>query len=1480
MTIRRFLSIGVASTVALAAAGCAEQRDPINRVQANALDKGFFVGALDTPDDDPTFFTRSFVVDASQSQDMVGISQASGLERIRWHITENTLFARRAYSVTDGDNKGSSAEEPGDIIAAFPIDGHFDIRNTYNPSTGEELNVIDENTSDRPWQERRFFRVDWSENLITSPAWTTMFFGQIFGDIKLTPVSYYESDPESDNAPHFDADDGYFDITSHLLLEPESIDLGWAQVPTCFLMGLFTGSAIYSCDPQEAVVRTSYWRVDKADPDDDFEPFENTDAPLDIFGNPGGIGDGISLGIVTPPRETWDPGYGFTDAGLRRYMNKHNLWKKSHQTTEKTCRTHSECESLTRRSGSLCLDSGHCSLPCEYEARGDTDSGGNGTDDQCENSDTGYDGAQGSQCSPRNRCTIPYRDRQVKPVAYYVNQDMPDALQDEVRNGKLARGPTEDLLYTWNQALQLAVARAREVECRRTGGKRDTCHAMFFEVDGGRDKIQMMSHGGWGVETPSDSTDVLVTCHNPVRDYDPEFCGEQGTYSRDGDLRKNFVIYWPYATQAPYGGIGNWRGDPLTGQILGAAATTIGPSTTISAARVRDVALVGIGELDLTDITDGVSAYRFQKILREGRKPQALTKEEIARRLNAVNHDHLNQHARFDLRGLEVQNPALSVAELKAQLLPDAALSTDQLLKFQAAAQPLLGSTFEARMIDSNWLVDAAGLSPDTPLNQSVLDLVSPLRGYDESHLSRLDNQLFARMGRRGVCFLENGAPVGSPELYGVGPFYQEKYPSLSGEELSDQIYEDVWREIYKGIQLHELGHSLGLLHNFTSSYDSQNYVPQYWQLRSHDGRSTADCEGEPRAGDTTGDSSDTCMGPRYLDPETNDELGMGNEPRPGIKYFGHTSTMEYQSARFFETVGLGQYDVMAMGALYGRVLQTYDERLIPQSQQTEYERFNNTQLSESLSLNSGAGRHYTALARDLQLFDASRCRDATDGEVRRAEWRIVHGKVCAPPPKDYGHWDDFSNSTSTIAAPKQRIDEALAVPAAGNVRWPYRFGGDMMNAYLHVNPFDSGADPYEVTRETIEKNEYNYPFTYFRRDRRGWARWTLPSYTARMFYERLRSYHWGISFTNAFYNEITNAEPRFSDFVTSVRNDDNELRPYLVAQSEMFEAIVDNYMIPEPGSYAAEVNADLGVFDFPAIGDNSQRFSLDASVGRFLAPSFDSSSGAGGSWLYQDYVNRAGYTVEKTLASRALTDGRAVFFSVGRDIYLDDRNININFRSDFPNGVDRLLGGVLAEDWPTVAPFILESENPELHSRDLISASPEALPSGAKQIFPNLGYNQHIVTMIYAQLFSRLNGDLTLSTKMRMWLDGSVSAEIDIPEAEQARFTDPDSGFTYIARRYGPETLYSREVDRGIASRMIERANRLLLSVYQTEVGEDGDILADEFGRPTLLRDETGALVPTDDDSAPAKFRSYVGLLDANVQLSTLIGHGPNNWF
>src|SRR6516162_6664174 len=87
--VRHALAAGVFTLVLVA---CAQERPPINRVQANALDKSFFVGPdLQSPADDPEFYKRGTVVDVAYGAAQDGLftsSYGQPLSRIRWEITE------------------------------------------------------------------------------------------------------------------------------------------------------------------------------------------------------------------------------------------------------------------------------------------------------------------------------------------------------------------------------------------------------------------------------------------------------------------------------------------------------------------------------------------------------------------------------------------------------------------------------------------------------------------------------------------------------------------------------------------------------------------------------------------------------------------------------------------------------------------------------------------------------------------------------------------------------------------------------------------------------------------------------------------------------------------------------------------------------------------------------------------------------------------------------------------------------------------------------------------------------------------------------------------------------------------------------------------------------------------------------------------------------------------------------------------------
>ena len=60
----RALLLGAIGLTGGSVVGCAQERPPINRVQADALAKSFFVGAnLTDISDDPEFYMRGTIVD-------------------------------------------------------------------------------------------------------------------------------------------------------------------------------------------------------------------------------------------------------------------------------------------------------------------------------------------------------------------------------------------------------------------------------------------------------------------------------------------------------------------------------------------------------------------------------------------------------------------------------------------------------------------------------------------------------------------------------------------------------------------------------------------------------------------------------------------------------------------------------------------------------------------------------------------------------------------------------------------------------------------------------------------------------------------------------------------------------------------------------------------------------------------------------------------------------------------------------------------------------------------------------------------------------------------------------------------------------------------------------------------------------------------------------------------------------------------------
>src|SRR5205823_692198 len=123
------------------------------------------------------------------------------LKRVRWDVQQNYLIARRSYELVSGsDGKGASPNlNDGVIVAMYPIKKHFDIRYSYDTTTGEDRNILVENDTDRLWYERDYIRVDWSQNLVDDPDFEELWISKMFGDAKLAPAQYYVTNPNNPN---------------------------------------------------------------------------------------------------------------------------------------------------------------------------------------------------------------------------------------------------------------------------------------------------------------------------------------------------------------------------------------------------------------------------------------------------------------------------------------------------------------------------------------------------------------------------------------------------------------------------------------------------------------------------------------------------------------------------------------------------------------------------------------------------------------------------------------------------------------------------------------------------------------------------------------------------------------------------------------------------------------------------------------------------------------------------------------------------------------------------------------------------------------------------------------------------------------------------------------------------------------------------------------------------------------------------------
>lgn len=1253
--------------------GCVEAQDAVNRVQPNVTRKADLDGA--------EFYFLQTVVDTPYTTDFTFVGESGELERIVWEVQEDFLVARRAYEAiagSDPEGINGTSETAGAPVAMYAIESHFDIRREYNTVTGEEFNVIVENSTDRPWYEREFMRVDWSTNLVSNPNF--LMLARYFNGLEMEPVAWHvQENDDPANAPRFEriSEDeeepgfAYMELTNKMFVRPTTTNIpGLGPLPSCFLFQIFDGYPA-DCAASEITVRNSFVRVD---PTHDYEPTVYSGDRMDRFG------------YFITERPGYDRSYGLVEPARYRFVNRHNLWTESHRRDEAgelmRCTTDAQCDDGR---GSRC----------------DIDLG------RAERRLTDAREIEGA-------CTIPFRDRETQPVVYHLSENFPAELMPEM----------EMLEAEWNATFVGTVASLRENECNQTGGS--DCAAERARAD---------------------HQEMYVVCPSPVPAGAPEACGPQGTVARIGDLRYSLLGWVNEPHRASPLGYGPSAADPITGEIIAGTAFLYGAGVDSLSAQGRDILRLLNGDLTEAEISSGapVDAWFQNMTAGTGRggdgaesivdvRPDDLERIEAAMDFDWIHGGHAHGSAPRD-PGEAMQ----AVAEARERMHRNDTFGRGE--DGAGALDRLVGTPIE-QMLTTRDARMMAGIDPDMPVDDSVLEAASPLRGMSPSQRAALERaraqlQLgagidwgeFADEGLLGLArTVQRSAAAGEPIVW-AGVEYDVSAPG--GGIDYDKVQEMLRHPILSGLALHEVGHTVGLRHNFSGSADSMNYHPEYWRLRD-----------------------DGNMRPRNWDPMTSAEVdGRINE-------YAYSTVMDYgHNFLVSDAHGLGHYDHAAIKMGYGDLVEVFTA--VPNTDEMAWlAMIQNAGWPMPITLATGFGSELSAYPYTEYLALAG----GHEGLQARADVdydSLSPGGVLARSGIDFNSHD-----------------------AEGRVMVPYRFCSDEQ---ADLSPgcyrYDAGADHYESVQSVIDSYWNYYIFNNFRRGRIGFNVSSTANRIHGRYFNKLQRANQSYVLWRGIVDDVFGDLPGAEEFWTAERG----FGGFTAAVGASYQTLMRVITTPEPGGYSMTTRAD----GTRAMMSGGGEVRVDGFDGRALETTWDFDAG----YYWFDQLERVGYFYDKVLALQVLTDPTTYF--IGRDTDSDIRRYQISFASSFGPSMTRFFGGVLSEDWQTVAPRV---QGGTLVFPDALQVEQGDMPGDP--IDPNASFSIQLYAAVYGMALIPQTYDQQFLNRSRIWVRGGAE-EIEVdPSLPLVEFTDENSGLTYVAVSY-----HDGEVEHGVGAQLLERA-------------------------------------------------------------------------
>jgi hypothetical protein len=1291
---------------ALLLASCAEELPPRSYVQTNVVDKSLFQGEWYyswTVIDNRYTGTATDTLSTFVGDTSMDFGAGWTVARIRWVIDEDFLYAFRSHELVRGSNPDAEIGnwdtdgdgEPdgyrGEPVAAFAIESHFDIQRSYNPTTGEEYNIIEENSQDRRWYERRYMRVDWSMNhivgynvgildiyalpgLLNLATWEpSPMFVQPGSDMPESwrPVFEFTAAErpcaEGANVPtECSYDDEYrsryFDdygpnqfffmsFVTQEMLTPGSVPDPYTGESVLFCQSIYSDSPY--CTSNIVTKRHSFLRVGE---NHDYAPALHEDNDFDRFG---------LFRIERPtndrvdPHDPADPRLGRTDF-LDYYSVLHTMWQRYHDD-EGNVLPYSQREPrrinvwltagypayLTRTALGIGGEWGETFMRTVRGNRGIAVPDPYYRDFSCETNEQcleqfGPDSGWRSTCDQSvNQCRRPYNPLRTPSSPYFYEGDYDCYIAGP--DGQYMNDPMGRTSHDPDNPMPPA---ERESD---------------FESE-----LQLRFHG----------SECMVVTHVNSCDRDPTLpCEERG------DMRYRFFSF-VFSADTPFLGVATMRGDPITGEMVGGDAnfatwdmgwyrTRALQEYDILTGNLTEEQLMTGEDVrgminDLGRVIPPVRPLRTEQLEDEGRiaLPAGFTREGIDARWNRA-------FARAErLRGDEGRR----------------AIYSDRVFN-------LRGTDIERSLFDNPDMLLMAGVQQITPemleqpVPESILDAASPFR-IRMTDLTEMMERRELRRALYGQCF-----GVSSFTDYSVLRFVEDHL-----DYTRPQLTFTLDRHVLSETVLHEYGHVIGLRHNFTGTVDAHNYHPEYYEIvRNHPLPGCTDqdlmagtCSGpDPRAMEETMNYDQD--GDRTLSREetaflTRAQANVRRERElDGIEYYMTSSLMDYTPSWYHRLVGLGRYDVAAILFNYGRLFEVYDNRGdsgLPVDQ-----------------LNSADGR------RELWRFysGGESCRTDADcpygpgGELEfdltAVQRETAVRQRCLPNERFPGGQRYCSNTY-------QDLDE---VNSSGDIDWVavrYRFcADDRVGDQSDCLRMDEGASYQEIVLNARENYHRQYFWNNFRRFRHNFS----PADYMYRVYDRIMMNVLGI-YHHMYYRWATEGD--------AYRNNTGPLGFYdqFLASVDVMNFMAEIMAQPNPGVYWEWEYTSHGR-EYQMFGENLDEAYWDDYFSRYGLSARDVLSfwiypGQGKYWRSDyrqgitgiNYIERLGVIYDKFWAMYGLSDRWTGM------PYTVDEPYFVNFYDAFPEEMSFLFGHYASLQTSRVQPRVTVDENdlPTIEYMDL----------------------------------------------------------------------------------------------------------------------------------------------------------------------------------